>query len=228
MGFLARATACPQMTEERKGVLGRAMDLNALHWLITTMTDHLDRKWLERRIGLTTQVRPQAHLVADKEMEARTMLEELEAEEENKWWRGFPEEHRRGHWRDDREGVPGQYADAAESEEEEEEEDEMEMEEGDEQVRGEPPEEFRDLDSDMEWDFFDPPDWPPIGTVYMALDVTLREEEATPGTRGMKLREEVRGRPTQTREEPGQREIAPIWDIGELSKRKGPALAWMM
>ncbi|CAI7731821.1 unnamed protein product [Closterium sp. NIES-54] len=94
MGFMAGATACDQMTEkDRRAALGRAMDLNALHWLFTTMSNHLERKWLERRIGKATQVRPQTRLAADKEMEAWTMLGGLEEKEENKWWRGIPEEH---------------------------------------------------------------------------------------------------------------------------------------
>ncbi|CAI7863066.1 unnamed protein product [Closterium sp. NIES-53] len=74
MGFMAGATACKQMTEkDRRAALGRATDLNALHWLFTTMTNHLEK-------------------------------------------------------------------------------------------------EFYDSDFDMEGDYFDPPNWPPIGPVFMALD----------------------------------------------------------
>ncbi|CAI5500599.1 unnamed protein product [Closterium sp. Naga37s-1] len=48
MGFLAGATACPQMTEkEMRGALGRALDLNALHWLITTMDFDMDGDYFD-------------------------------------------------------------------------------------------------------------------------------------------------------------------------------------
>ncbi|CAI5527994.1 unnamed protein product [Closterium sp. Naga37s-1] len=174
MGFLARATACPQMTEkERRGAVGREMDLNALHWLITSMSNHLERKWLERRIGQATQIRPRTELAANKEIEAWTMLDGLEAKGENQWWRGIPEEQRHTSWRDERFGVPGRYADTAESEEEEEEEEEeVEEEESGGLGGGVTPEEFHDSDFDMEgvMDFFDPHDWPPIGPVSMALE----------------------------------------------------------
>ncbi|CAI7803811.1 unnamed protein product [Closterium sp. NIES-53] len=148
MGFMAGATACDQMTEkDRRAALGRAMDLNALHWLLTTMSNHLERK----------------------------------------------------------------YADPQESEEEEEEKEEEEMEESKGEGRGDTPEEFHDSDFDMEGGFFDPPDWPPIGPVYMALDV------ASEGA-GQKM--EGGGRVEGTKEVPnqGQEEERPAWDLGKACK----------
>ncbi|CAI7785767.1 unnamed protein product [Closterium sp. NIES-54] len=78
------------------------------------------------------------------------------------------------------------------SEECTDEEDDDEHMEGEQEAEEEPPEEFRDSDSDMEGEFFDPPDWPPIGPAYMALEVLPKEEEAAARTEERELREEQR------------------------------------
>ncbi|CAI5521023.1 unnamed protein product [Closterium sp. Naga37s-1] len=81
MGFLAGATTSTDVTEEeRRRALGKAMDLNALHWLVATMGRNLERNRLERRRDHVARADPKTRDDEIKEEEAEILLKHLENE----------------------------------------------------------------------------------------------------------------------------------------------------
>ncbi|CAI5502890.1 unnamed protein product [Closterium sp. Naga37s-1] len=95
MGFMEDATAHPEVTEEeRRKALGRAMDLNVMHWLVATIRMyHSQLRW-ERKRDKAAAVQPPTERSAAKEALARAMLGEMQEHEELQHDRGHPIERR--------------------------------------------------------------------------------------------------------------------------------------
>ncbi|CAI7878797.1 unnamed protein product [Closterium sp. NIES-53] len=115
MGFMEDATAHSEVSEaKRRRALGRAMDLNIMHWLVATIRmNHSQLRWEQKRDKAAT-VQPPTERSAAKEALARAMLGEMLDNEEVQQERGHPLERRWVHpWEEDDER-PALYAEQTE------------------------------------------------------------------------------------------------------------------
>ncbi|CAI7750296.1 unnamed protein product [Closterium sp. NIES-53] len=112
MGFMEDATAHPEVSEEeRRRALGRAMDLNVMHWLVATIRMwHSQLQW-ERKRDKAAAVQPPTERSAAKEALARAMLGEIQENDEVQHQLGHPLERRWVYPWEKKDEVPALYAD---------------------------------------------------------------------------------------------------------------------
>ncbi|CAI5500874.1 unnamed protein product [Closterium sp. Naga37s-1] len=114
MGFMENATAHPEVIEEeRRRALGRAMDLNVMHWLVATIRMyHSELRW-ERKRDKAAAVQPPTERSAAKEALARAMLGEIQEHDELQHERGHPLERRWVYPWEEEDERPADYAEQA-------------------------------------------------------------------------------------------------------------------
>ncbi|CAI7777864.1 unnamed protein product [Closterium sp. NIES-53] len=111
MGFMEDVAAHPEVTEaERRKALGRAMDLNVMHWHVAMIQMYHSQLPCERKRGKAAVVRPSTERSAAKEALARAMMGEIKENDDMQHEQGHPVERRWMYpWEKDDE-VPAQYA----------------------------------------------------------------------------------------------------------------------
>ncbi|CAI5520053.1 unnamed protein product [Closterium sp. Naga37s-1] len=111
MGFMEDATAHPEVTEaERRRALGRAMDLNVMHWLMATIQMyHSQLRW-ERKRDKAAAVQPPTERSTAKAALARAMLGEMHENDMVQHQLGHPLERRWVYPWEEEDEVPALYA----------------------------------------------------------------------------------------------------------------------